>query len=119
MILTIINWSLIILHLFLIFSPISLFFINYPIWIYKYFLLIPILIITHWKLLANQCLLTIFQKDLGFIDENANFSNTYLRWFYEPIMKLFQMNWNDDNLDIVIDLHWLINFFIIWYFTFF
>ena len=119
MFLSILNWTLIILHLFLIFSPISLFFVSYPEWIYKYFLLIPILVVTHWTLFANQCLLTIFQKDLGFIEKSANFSNTYLRWFYEPIMLLFKMKWNDENLDIVIDLHWLINFFIIWYFTFF
>lgn len=82
-------------------------------------LIIPILIVTHWRLLANQCILTMFQKDLGFLDEGANFSNTYLRWFYEPIMNILQMEWNDNNLDIVIDLHWLINFLIIWYFTFF
>lgn len=116
---TILNYTLIILHLFLIFSPISLFFINYPKTTYKYMLIIPILVVTHWKLLANQCLLTIFQKNLGFIDDNANFSSTYLRWFYEPIMKIFRMEWNDNNLDILIDMHWVINFFIIWYFTFF
>lgn len=116
---TILNYTLIMLHLFLIFSPISLFFVNYPSAIYKYMLIVPILVVTHWSLLANQCLLTILQKDLGFIEENANFSNTYLRWFYDPIMKIFGMEWNDNNLDIVIDMHWVINFFIIWYFTFF
>jgi hypothetical protein len=116
---TILNYTLNILHLFLIFSPILLFFVNLPHPIYKYMLIVPILVVTHWSLLTNQCLLTIFQKNLGFIEEGANFSNTYLRWFYEPIMKIFRMVWNDDNLDIIIDMHWVVNFFIIWYFTFF
>jgi hypothetical protein len=115
----ILNTTLIILHLILIFSPISLFFINYPSWIYKYLLLIPILVVTHWRLLENQCILTIFQKDLGFIGEGSNFSNTYLRWLYEPILDIFRMKWSNQNLDIIIDMHWLINFLIIWYFTFF
>lgn len=121
MLFKLINIIIIILHLFIIFSPILLFFINFPKWMYKFFLLFPILIVSHWRLLANQCILTIFQKYLGQIplEGDSGFSAKYLRWFYEPIMYIFGMTWTNDNLDIIIDMHWLINFLIIWYFTFF
>jgi hypothetical protein len=119
MFLTIINCLVIILHLFLIFSPILLFFLNIPRWFLKYYLTVPVLTYSHWKLFDNQCILTIFQKNIGFINKNSNFSETYLSWFYKPIMKLLNIEWNMKNLDVVIHMHWVINFFIIWYFTFF
>ena len=121
MILQLINIFIIIIHLFIIFSPILLFFVKLPTWIFKYLLLIPVIIVSHWKWLENQCSLTIIQKKLGFIENKSDsgFSEKYLRWFYEPIMNLLNMPWNNENLDIIINFHWLINFLIIWYFTFF
>lgn len=119
MFLTIVNYLVIILHLFLIFSPILLFFLNIPKRFLKYYLTLPVLTYSHWKLLDNQCILTIFQKDIGFIEKDSNFSETYLSWFYKPIMKLLNIEWTMKNLDIVINMQWIINFFIIWYFTFF
>ena len=59
------------------------------------------------------------KKKTKIIIPNHGFSEKYLRWLYDPIMRLFNMKWNDENLDIIINFHWLINFLIIWYFTFF
>lgn len=119
----ILNYLIIITHLFFIFSPILLFFVKIPTNILKYLLLFPIFVVSHWRLLKNQCSLTLLQKYFGFLEtnkgDNSGFSSTYLRWFYEPIMQIFNMEWNNNNLDIVIDIHWMINFLIIWYFTFF
>jgi hypothetical protein len=119
MVIQLTNIIIVILHLFLIFSPNLLFIVSFPKWIYKFLLLIPILVVTHWRLFENQCILTIFQKKLGAVEKDGSFSNKYLRWFYEPIMKFFNLEWNNENLDVIIDMHWLVNFLIIWYFTFF
>ena len=56
---------------------------------------------------------------LSKLEGESGFSEKYLKWLYDPIMKIFNMKWNDENLDIIINFHWLINFLIIWYFTFF
>jgi hypothetical protein len=121
MFLYVLDKLIILIHLVIIFFPLTLFFVKYPNYIYKYLILIPILIIIHWKLLENNCSLTLLQKKIGTIktESDSGFSEKYLRWFYEPIMNVFQMEWNYNNLDITVNIHWLINFFIIWYFTFF
>ena len=35
---------------------------KFPRWLYKYFILIPVLIVIHWKFLDDQCSLTILQE---------------------------------------------------------
>ncbi len=118
---TIVNLLMVLVHLFIIFSPLFLFFLKVPKKFLKYMILIPVLVVYHWGWLKNQCLLTIFQKKLGLseLHGESGFSEKYLKWLYNPIMRIFNMKWNDENLDIIINFHWLINFLIIWYFTFF
>ena len=120
-IISILNLLIVLVHLFIIFSPIALFFIKIPKRILKYLLLVPVLVVYHWGWLKNQCALTILQKKFGLskLEGESGFSEKYLKWLYDPIMKIFNMKWNDENLDIIINFHWLINFLIIWYFTFF
>ena len=50
---------------------------------------------------------------------DSGFSETYLKWLYKPIINLIGWKWNDDGLDKVINLHWIINIIIIWYFIFY
>ena len=121
MLLYILDKLIILIHLIVIFFPITLFFIKFPRWLYKYFILIPVLIVIHWNFLDNQCSLTILQrfiKNKKKVDRTG-FSERYLKWFYKFFLNLFNASWNENNLLIAINIHWLVNFFIIWFFTFF
>lgn len=112
------------LHIIFLFSPIIIFFVNkkYVNYIFKYLFLVLILIPIHWDLFQNQCLLTLLTDKLGDLKKtefNSEFSEKYLKWFYEPLMLLFGMEWNSDNLDFIIIIHWIVNLILIWYYCFY
>ena len=50
---------------------------------------------------------------------NEKFSEKYLRWLYEPILQLFGREWNTNNLDLIIVLHWILNLILMWYYCFY
>ena len=83
----------------------------------KWILLIAALIPIHWAFLENSCIFTIWSKKAGDYQEaetTSEFSETNLRWLYEPIMRLFNWPWNSEGLNKMVNLHWIINILLIW-----
>jgi hypothetical protein len=84
----------------------------------KYVLLVFILIPIHWKICSSRGILTRILEKLGenyssITTKNA-FSETYLKWFYEPFLKFFKIPWNSTEFDRVITIHIGINIVITW-----
>ena len=111
------------IHLFLVFFPLLLFLIppasTRP-WL-KYVFPAYILIPLHWGLFENQCLFTIWSIQLGTMEHqghDSSFSETYLRWFYEPLINAAGYSWKSSTLDKAIYLHWAINFILMSIYTF-
>ena len=112
------------LHLFFVFSPILLYLLPCNIIkpYLKWYFLIVILTPLHWKFFNNECFLTILTKKMGALQNtqtDSGFSETYLKWLYQPIINIIGWKWNDEGLDKVINLHWIINIILIWYFIFY
>ena len=113
-----------ILHFILLFSPILIFFIpiKYLSGYFKYLFLILILIPIHWVFLDDKCIFTIFTEQQGGLVEaetTSGFSEEYLEWLYRPIMNVIGWPWNNKGLAKMVNLHWLLNFVLLWYFLFF
>lgn len=112
------------IHLILLFSPVIIYYIpvKYLSGIFKYVFLILILIPIHWDFLDGKCLFTLFTEQQGGLIEaetTSGFSEEYLEWLYRPIMKLIGWKWNSKDLNKMVNLHWLVNFVLLWYFLFF
>lgn len=112
------------IHLILLFSPIIIYYIpvKYLSGIFKYIFLILILIPIHWDFLDGKCLFTLFTEQQGGLVEaetTSGFSEEYLEWLYRPIMKIIGWKWNSKDLNKMVNLHWLVNFVLLWYFLFF
>ncbi len=112
------------LHLFLMILPILIFFVSKKlIKPYAHFiLLITILVPLHWKFIDDKCLLTKISIKMGNYKNtqtDSAFTERNLRWLYEPIMRLFGWEWNNDGIDKMVTLHWIINIIIVWYFCFY
>lgn len=112
------------IHLILLFSPVIIYYIpiKYLSGIFKYIFLILILIPIHWDFLDGKCLFTLFTEQQGGLIEaetTSGFSEEYLEWLYRPIMKLIGWKWNSKDLNKMVNLHWLLNFVLLWYFLFF
>lgn len=113
-----------IIHLVFLFSPIAIYFITpkYVNYVFKYLFLIILLIPIHWDLFDDKCSLTLITKSIGGLKNttfNSQFSEKYLRWLYEPILQLFGREWNTNNLDLIIVLHWILNLILMWYYCFY
>lgn len=112
-----------ILHLALVFFPILMFFVapaSARPWL-KYAFIAYILVPIHWPLFDNQCLFTITTIKLGGLDHqghDSSFSETYLRWLYEPLIRLAGYCWNPSALNKAIWLHWGINYILLGLYTF-
>lgn len=114
-------------HFILLFSPIVIYFIpikfmKYIKYIFKYGFLLLLLIPIHWMLLDNKCVFTLVTKYFGDMDDvetESGFSEKYLKWLYQPIMNIIGLEWNSNGLFKMVNLHWGINFFLLWYFLFF
>lgn len=112
-----------VLHMVLILTPYIIFvFDRNTIEPYlKWLLLITIMVPLHWIFFDNQCILTILSKKAGDYTDTqteSSFSEVHMRWFYEPIMKHLCWEWNNDNLNKMVTLHWIINIVILWYYIF-
>ena len=114
-----------IFHLILLFLPILVFIIpmTYVIPWYKYYVLIALLTPLHWKFLNDECISTVITKKMGDFSNTRTtsaFSETYLKWLYFPVMKnIFKLKWNNDGISKMVYIHWIFNFILIWYFTFY
>ena len=112
------------LHLIFVFIPVIIYFlpIKYLRSIFKYILLIFILTPIHWVFFEDQCIFTMFTKK--FEDSNntvttSGFSEGYMSWFYKPITELLGLGWDDKGISKVVNLHYVINFILLWYYLFF
>lgn len=113
-----------VIHLVFLFSPIAIYFINpkYVNYVFKYLFLLILLIPIHWDLFDDKCSLTLITESIGGLKNttfNSQFSEKYLRWLYEPILQLFGREWNTNNLDLIIVLHWILNLILMWYYCFY
>ena len=113
-----------IIHLVFLFSPIAIYFITpkYVNYVFKYLFLLILLIPIHWDLFDDKCSLTLITESIGGLKNttfNSQFSKKYLRWLYEPILQLFGREWNTNNLDLIIVLHWVLNLILMWYYCFY
>jgi hypothetical protein len=121
----IISQILNILHLILLFFPVTIYLIDLKYlkpW-FKFAVLIALLTPLHWEFFDNQCVSTILTKKLGdFSDTRTTsaFSERYLKWLYKPLMdNLFRLKWNSEGLSKMVYIHWIVNFVLIWYFIFY
>ena len=62
---TIINLLIVLVHLFIIFSPLLLFFLKIPKKFLKYMLLIPVLVVYHWGWLKKPMFTDYSSKEIG------------------------------------------------------
>ena len=113
-----------IIHLFMLFMPVLIYFIPkikmHPYFVYVYLgiILVPL----HWPFFKNRCVFTILTQNTGGLKNaqtSSPFSEIYLRWLYEPLMKLFSMEWNDKNIEKAVYSHWIVIYILLWYYMFF
>ncbi len=118
------NLILNLIHLLGVFIPVFIYFIplNYIKHIFKYIFIIIILIPIHWAFFDDKCIFTIYtQKHGGLknVQTDSAFSEIYLKWLYKPIMDIIGWKWNSEGIDKMSNLHWGINYFLLWYYLFF
>lgn len=121
---TTLSYALDILHLLFMISPFVIFFLKkstirpYIKWV----LLITIMTPLHWKFIDNKCIITSLSNKLR--DDNPEstspFSRKYLEWLYKPIAESLNMDYNnEEDLDKIIQAHWVIIIILIWTYYFF
>ena len=111
------------LHLGLVFFPIIMFFVapaSARPWL-KYAFVAFILVPLHWPLFDNQCIFTVASIKMGAVQHqghDSSFSEVFLRWFYEPLIRAAGYCWNPDTLEKAIYLHWAANYILLSLYTF-
>ena len=88
------------------------------IYMYLGIMLVPL----HWGLFDDMCLFTILTQKVGGLQDpktESAFSEVYMRWLYEPFMKMYGAEWNNNNLNKAIYVHWIVIFVLLWYYMFF
>ena len=109
------------IHILYIFLPllIVLFPIKYIKHYFKYIFLASILTPIGWGINNNKCFLSNIVISLDNTN-NKNISRKKLKWLYKPIVELLGMDWNSDkDLDFVVNLHWGLNFIVLWVYLFY
>lgn len=113
------------IHLIIIFIPVLFYLIPIRFFkrSFKYIFLLLIMVPLQWGLYGDKCFLTVLSDKLGSYEDievkEAQFSQKYLRWLYQPILMIFGKEWNSDNVNTMAYLHWVVNFILLWYFLFF
>lgn len=112
------------IHFIFLFTPVLIYFVPLELikplfkWIFLLLILTPI----HWTFFDNQCVFTLATKQMGnmkYVETESGFSEKYLKWLYKPLMTLIGWEWNAEGIDKMVNLHWGINFVLLWYFLFF
>ena len=88
----------------------------------KWLFLIIVLTPLHWVFFKNRCVFTIMSKWFGDYEQGettSEFSEYNMKWIYLPIMKKIGWQWNSEDLDKMVTLHWIMNIIIVWYYVFF
>ena len=76
----------------------------------------------HWVFLDNRCIFTVVSQKAGDMknpETTSPFSEKYLKWLYKPIMNIIGWEWNNEGLDKMITLNWIINIILCWYYCFY
>ena len=113
------------LHFFVVFFPVLIYFVNkkYLEGWYPFMVWVCLMVPLHWKLLDNKCAASIVTEKLGDLkdsDTNSPFSEKYLKWLYKPLMDyVFKLEWNSDGIEKMLHIHWIVNFTLLWYYTFY
>ena len=116
-----------IFHFIALFSPVLLFFIPRALirryrYLFKYYFLIMILVPVHWVFFDGKCIFSMITANAGGLkntETTAMFSEVYMKWLYKPIMNLIGWKWDSKGLNKMVNLHWVFNFLLLWYFNFY
>ena len=113
------------LHMLLVFFPILMYFVNKKLlkgW-FPYAILVALLTPLHWEFFNDECISTIVTRKLGGLEESgttSSFSEQYLKWLYKPLMThIFKLKWDNDGINKMVYIHWILNFILIWYYIFY
>lgn len=112
------------IHIFSFIFPFIVFFIDPKILkpYFKYIFLLYILVPPHWLLLENKCFITSMNIRMGDLKDSkttSKFSEKYMKWLYEPIMKLIGWEWNSKNLEKMVSLNWMLMLILLWIYCFY
>ena len=117
---TITAYLLDLIHFFLIFFPFSVYFINYPRFFIKIMFLFSSMVALSWIFFKNKCIITLMSSNLrGEKKVKKNFSQVYLSPFYNVIMKIFMLEDTNLGFNQAINIHWMLNIFLLWYYLFY
>ena len=123
----IIGFILNIIHFVMLFSPIWLFLVPLRLIkryrnIFMIYFLIMLMVPIHWAFFDGKCIFTMLTLKTGSLNNtktDSHFSEVYLKWLYKPIMELIGWRWDSKGIIKMVNLHWVINFGLLWYFTFY
>jgi hypothetical protein len=111
------------IHLIIVFLPIIILFIDvkYTKNIIHWILLLAVLLPLHWVFFKNKCALTLLSKKFGGYKEYSDneFTRENLEWLYRPVLRVFDMEWNKENITTISIVHSMVNILILWGYTFF
>ncbi len=108
------------IHFFLIFFPFSIYFIEYPRFLVKIMFLFSSMVALSWIFFKNRCVITLMSSNLrGEKKVKKNFSQVYLSPFYNVIMKIFMLEDTKLGFNQAINIHWMLNIFLLWYYLFY
>ena len=116
-----------IIHFVMLFSPIWLFLVPLRLIkryrnIFMIYFLIMLMVPIHWAFFDGKCIFTMLTLKTGSLNNtktDSHFSEVYLKWLYKPIMDLIGWRWDSKGIIKMVNLHWVINFGLLWYFTFY
>ena len=107
-------------NFYFVFFPILIYFIPFSSITVKIMFLISALISLSWIFFNNKCIITIVSQTLRHGKTlKKGFSETYLSFFYHTIMKIFHLPNNKKGFNQAINIHWIFNLIIMWYYLFF
>ena len=116
-----------IIHFVMLFSPIWLFLVPLRLIkryrnIFMIYFLIMLMVPIHGPFFDGKCIFTMLTLKTGSLNNtktDSHFSEVYLKWLYKPIMDLIGWRWDSKGIIKMVNLHWVINFGLLWYFTFY
>jgi len=107
-----------ILHIFLMFFPVIIYFVDIPKWIIIFSLIGFVSLPFLWFIFNNKCILSTLVSKLN--NDERGFSEKYLMWLYNPLkVFLIEPITTKNIVNLGAWTHWYINVFLIWFYIFF
>ena len=112
------------IHFIGLFVPQLIFFIPYKYYapIFKWLIILYLLIPLHWRFFNGKCCLSEYTKRNGGLQNTKTshtFTEVFMKWLYKPIMDIIGWEWNDAGITNMIYVHWIIIYLCLWFFIFF